>query len=139
MKKNQLFALLLICCPLLMANSPAPRPSYDDYFDINVTGELVSSYNGKYTYIVSIQNVGELHSFYQVFGRQNDQYLNVYDYAILEPISTNQMIAPGKTGKMTVIFEEEVSDFSQYEFYSMAYSIPDTNVTFSNLKITKKS
>ena len=136
MKKIRLFPLLMLC-PLLMANSPAPRPSETHYDELEVTATYVGAVSNSFKYELQIHNTGNLHA---MCGRYDGILLNgnYVGGEFENGIFRDELIAPNQT--ITKYFfsnQELVLNPSEDHWTMWAYDTIDINVSFTNYSVSK--
>ena len=141
MKNLKTLLPIIMMAPLLMANSPAPFPNYEEYSSVEVQAQkLADLADNTSRFQLDIKNVGENYAFLpykqiECASKKNGSY---YFEAYRQSLFDNEAIAPGKT---QVYFVETFVELDKLEepttWYLSAYSLQDTNVTFSNFNVTK--
>ena len=141
MKHFKTLFSVMMTMPLLMANSPAPFPNYEKYSSLEVqVQKVVDLVDDTYRFQLDIKNVGENYAFlpYKQIECASKNKGSYYFEAYRQSLFDNEAIAPGKT---KVFFVETFAELDKLEepttWYLSAYSLPDTNVTFSNYSVKK--
>ena len=141
MKNKKVLLSLVMMAPLLMANSPAPYPSYDEYSNLEVQVQRLAEFpDYTYRFQLDIKNTGDTYAFAQYgYIRCNKDLDNTYQFeAYRQSIFNNEVIAPGKT---QVFFTETWTQIDKIEgpltWYLTTFSIPDLDVSFSNFTFKK--
>ena len=140
MKKHNLKLLsILVISPLLMANSPMPRPSTDRYDDIEVSivynqKTFISNNTKTYEHTVTIKNTGDKYiaSNYYLYVVKEEQERHEYSLSLSRDndLFYRTSIRPGLS-EATLYYPEEIIDETKFKsYYTECYSILDEDVTF---------
>lgn len=147
MKKNKLLIPLLMLCPMLMANSPAPYPTLETYYGLQVTGSNTGRTNtaGETLYDITVNNVGDRNiiPLSSVTGQLHNSITYSHSFSwnyYTANIFEKWAIAPGNSVSFTTpIYGNTISDFSQYTWYVSTYYIECPNITIENMALSKEA
>ena len=141
MKKGLKVFPLLMMLPMMMANSPAPKPVTRDYQDVDIYVNYVGvdeNIKGKNNvcYEVEIKNAGKgyIAPFTYAYFKSSDggATLNLEQ---TNQIFTNQTIAPGKAEKYHTYVPQSFDFAKRYDVTFQAYTYPMEDVDFSGAVI----
>ena len=139
MKTNKVkYLATLFLFPLLLANSPAPFPKYDNYEDIEVSYTFLEVDGRNRLYDLTITNTGDSFAIVSESLSTDDYYFgNVSGSGLFE----NECVAPGQTRifklTTTTVLEDVIEATTKWE--TRYYSIVDNNVSYSNPRVSKNS
>ena len=142
MKNRKSLIPLLIILPFLMANAPAPSPTYGKYEDVsfNVVSCTPVDYGEgtqRYNYVFEVTNTGNLYAMgsFVITTKDNDyqKTLNCQKHKLL---FKNEVLAPGQTERYTYSDYYELSNDLITYVSTNCLIIEDTNVKYSDITIT---
>ena len=129
MKKRRI-SLILIAVPFLMANSPAPRPSYKDYTDIETSVNKIHDY----AYRLNVKNVGDAHLYRNNFNLydEDDILINNFSLKSENAIFNSQVLGPNESSSYIIQYSpDQKVDLNVAKVTTTAYSNKDESVKYS--------
>ena len=123
-----------IIAPLLMANSPEPIPSLDEYNAVSINCELFAHSGDDFTYKATITNTGNRYiPIYRSQLSNRDKSINIRE--LKQRTFGTEVLVPGdtKTYQFTTKYATEFKETDSW--YCYAYNTIDPNVKFSNVSI----
>lgn len=130
---------LALVVPLLMSNSPVPRPNFKDYSDLSVVATYLGlDENDYYKYNLDITNTGEEYALIDYYGREvNGQIFYLVGEINPEGVFYDQTIAPAET-KSFIVLTSGPRELSPTDVWTLgAFEIKDETATFSNFSVSK--
>lgn len=131
---------------MLTANSPAPYPTIEPYYGVEVTGSKTDRTNtaGETMYSVTVTNVGDrcIVNKSSISGHPTNSvsHTNSFGWGYYTgSIFDNWAIVPGQSVSFTTpILGNEIEDFSKYSWSTNTYNLECPNVTIENMSISQE-
>ena len=128
-----------------MGNSPAPRPSYKEYGDINMDIVSCNKVADSYNIVFDVTNTGDSYLsyygggaktvYFNVMRKESNNY-ETLQCQMVDALFEKQTVGPKQVIRYATSSAKELTNEELQSFYTYSLDIEDKDIVYSNTKIS---